>query len=222
MTRPLRLGICAWLAVTILVAACAHAPGASGGPGTAAEAARQALAQQARFAGIKPLDQGQIGQASWYQVAPSGDGWEVLIRIGWGDCPAGCINEHRWTYAVGPDGRAELVHEEGDALPDTTGVKGAVTAGPTCPVVRDPPDPACAERPVAGAVLVFNTPAGVEAARALSGKDGTFMVELAPGSYRLTAQPVDGLMRTPAPMDIEVKAGQPMADLKLSYDTGIR
>jgi len=222
MTRPLRVGIWPWLAVTILVAACAHSAGASGRPTTSGEAVQLALAQQARFAGIKPLDQNQIGQAAWYQVAPSGDGWEVLIRIGWGDCPAGCINEHRWTYAVGPDGRAELVHEEGDVLPDATGVRGTVTAGPTCPVVRDPPDPACAERPVAGAVLVFSTPAGVEAARVVSGKDGTFVVELAPGSYRLTAQPVDGLMRTPAPMDIEVKPGQPMADLKVSYDTGIR
>ncbi len=222
MTRPVHVASLGWVAVAILVAACAQSPGGSGKPTMAAEAARLALSQQARFAGIGPLDPSLIGQAAWYKVVPSGDGWEVLIRIGWGDCPAGCINEHRWTYAIGRDGRAKLVHEDGDALPDATGVRGTVTAGPTCPVVRDPPDPACADRPVAGAVLVFSTPAGAEAARVGSAGDGTFVVELPPGTYRLTARPVDGLMGTPGPLDVEVKAGQPMADLQVTYDTGIR
>jgi hypothetical protein len=109
----------------------------------------------------------------------------------------------------------------GSATP-TTGVQGTVTAGPTCPVVTNPPNPACAERPVAGAVLVFANGAGDEVARTASADDGTFSVELAPGAYRLTAQPVAGLMGAPAPMDVEVEAGQPMTRLQLSYDTGIR
>lgn len=209
-------------ATLVLLVACSPAGGGSGGPPTAAEAARLALSQQERFRGIEPFDQSLIGQSAWYQVAPSADGWEVLIRIGWGDCPAGCINEHRWTYAVGRDGGVELVNEAGDSLPDTTGVRGTVTAGPTCPVVRNPPDPACADRAVAGAVLVFTDAAGSEVARATSNADGTFAVKLAPGSYRLTAQPVDGLMGTPAPMDVGVEAGQPMTELTVSYDTGIR
>ena len=39
-----------------------------------------------------------------------------------------------------------------------------VLAGPTCPVVTDPPDPACADRPVEGAELVVTTPESVDAA----------------------------------------------------------
>jgi len=212
------------IAVTLALALAACSPAASGsaGPITAAEAAGLALAEQPRFAGIGPLDENLIGQASWYQVAESSDGWQVLIRIGWGDCPAECINEHRWTYSVGREGRVELVSEDGDALPDVTGVRGTVSAGPTCPVVTDPPDPACADRPVAGAVLVFTNAAGVEVERTTSGDDGSFSVELAPGSYRVVAQPVDGLMGTPGPIDVEVEAGQPMAELIVSYDTGIR
>jgi hypothetical protein len=189
---------------------------------TAAEAAQLALAQQARFVGISARDENLIGQAAWYEVTPANDGWQVVIRIGWGDCPAGCINEHRWTYAVGRDARVQLVREEGDALSAGTGVRGTVTAGPTCPVVTEPPTPGCEERPVAGAVLVFTTPAGVEVARATSASDGTFSVDLAPGAYRLTAQPVEGLMGTPAPMEIEVEPGVPMTELQVSYDTGIR
>jgi len=209
------------LVIVLALAACAESPGASG-PTDAAAAARLALAQQARFAGIGPLDDTLIGQAAWYEATVTDEGWQVVIRIGWGDCPAGCINEHRWTYAVGRDAKVELIQEDGDALPDATGVRGTVTSGPTCPVETQPPDPACAARPVAGAVLVFANAAGAEVARATSAADGTFIVELAPGAYHVTAEPVQGLMGTPEPVDVQVEAGQPMTDLQVSYDTGIR
>ncbi|MDP9469028.1 MAG: carboxypeptidase-like regulatory domain-containing protein [Chloroflexota bacterium] len=223
MRSPIRRAtILGAVSIAIAMTACSPPGSGSGAPVTAADAVRLALAQQDRFRGIGPLDQNLIGQAAWYEVAPSGDGWEVLIRIGWGDCPAGCINQHRWTYAVGRDGAVELANEEGDALPDATGVRGTVSAGPTCPVVTDPPDPDCADRPVGGAVLVVSDQAGVEVDRVTSAADGTFVLELAPGAYRLTAEPVDGLMGTPDPIDFEVEAGQPMTELPVSYDTGIR
>jgi hypothetical protein len=38
----------------------------------------------------------------------------------------------------------------------------------------------------------------------------------------LVAQPVEGLMGTPGPVDVGVEAGQPLIELKVSYDTGIR
>ena len=209
------------LIVALTLAACARVPGTSDTPMTATQAAGLALAEGARFAGIGPRDDNLIGQAAWYEVAGVDDGWQVVIRIGWGDCPAGCINEHRWTYAVGRDASVKLIREEGDVLPDGTGVRGSVTAGPTCPVVTEPPTPGCEERPVAGAVLAFTDPAGVEVARVTSAADGSFSVELAPGAYRLTAEPVEGLMGTPAPMDVLVEAGAP-TELQVSYDTGIR
>jgi len=189
---------------------------------TADQAARLALTQQDRFTGIAARDDNLIGQAAWYQVAASGDGWDVLIRIGWGDCQAGCIKEHLWTYHVSGDGTIALAHDTGDPLPDATGVSGRVTAGPTCPVVTNPPDPACAERPVAGAVLVIRDQSGREVGRVTAGKDGTFVLQLAPGAYQLVPQPVKGLMGTAAPIDFEVEAGQPTTEVQVSYDTGIR
>ena len=220
MKGPTRRVVTATLILALGLAACAASPGGSP-PIDAAAAARLALAQQDRFAGIGPHDEKLIGQAAWYEVTDVEDGWQVLIRIGWGDCEAGCINEHRWTYAVARTGKVELTHEEGDALPDATGVRGTVTAGPTCPVETEPPDPACAARPVAGAVLVFTDAGGAEVARGTSAADGTFTVELAPGAYRLTPQSVKGLMGTPAVMDVVVEAGLP-TELQVSYDTGIR
>ncbi|MEP6807046.1 MAG: carboxypeptidase-like regulatory domain-containing protein [Chloroflexota bacterium] len=223
MTSPIRTTLVV-MAITVAVAigACSIFPAASSQSTTAAQAARLALAQQARFAGIGPFDQKLIGQAAWYKVAASGDGWEVLVRIGWGDCPAGCINQHRWTYSVARNGSVKLEDEAGDPLPAATGVRGTVTAGPTCPVIRDPPDSNCADRPVAGAILAFSAATGTEVARVTSNEEGTFVVELAPGSYRVAVNPVEGYMGTPTPMDVEVEAGQPMAELQISFDTGIR
>jgi hypothetical protein len=208
-------------AVLLVVVACTHG-GGGGHVTTADQAARLALAQQARFAGIGARDDSLIGQADWYRVSASADGWEVLIRIGWADCPAGCINEHRWTYHIGGNGSIALVRDTGDPLPNGTGVSGTVTAGPTCPVVTNPPDPACAERPVAGAVLVIRDRGGSEVGRVTTAQDGSFAFQLAPGSYQLIPQPVKGLMGTAAPIDVRVEAGQPMTEVHVSYDTGIR
>jgi hypothetical protein len=220
MNGPTGRVVMATLVLATGLAACAARPGGTA-PIDAATATQLALAQQERFAGIAAHDESLIGQAAWYEVMAVEDGWQVLIRIGWEDCEAGCINEHRWTYAVARTGSVELAREEGDALPDSTGVRGTVTAGPTCPVETQPPDPACAARPVAGAILVFSDAGGTEVARATSAADGTFTVELAPGAYRLMPKSVDGLIGTPAAMDVLVEAGPP-TELQVSYDTGIR
>ncbi|MDH4334027.1 MAG: carboxypeptidase-like regulatory domain-containing protein [Chloroflexota bacterium] len=210
------------VALILVLAACARLPGASSAPVTADAAAQAVLAQQARFTGIEPVDPNLIGQASWYEVVEAGTGWEVTVRIGWGDCPAGCISEHRWTYAVSVEGSVTLLREEGDELLGPTGVRGSVSAGPTCPVVTDPPDPACADRPVAGAVLVITDLDDVEIARVTSGANGEFSVDLPSGAYRLVPQSVDGLMGTAARMDFGVEAEGPPTELLVSYDTGIR
>jgi len=101
-------------------------------------------------------------------------------------------------------------------------VEGTVSAGPTCPVERNPPDPSCADRPVAGAVLLVLDPAGAEVARTVSAADGTFVVRLRPGVYRLVPQPREGLMGTAQPVDFQVQDGISLPPLRVTYDTGIR
>ena len=97
-------------------ASAAGSPGA-GPVNSAEEAAALVLAQDPAFAGIIPKDPDLIGQGSWYEVTPIDGGWQVVVEIGWGDCPAGCIDKHTWTYAVSPDGRVGLIGEEGPAVP---------------------------------------------------------------------------------------------------------
>jgi hypothetical protein len=106
-------------------------------------------------------------------------------------------------------------------VPATVTVRGTVLAGPVCPVVREPPDPGCADRPVEGAVIEVSSLDGSVVARIVSDSAGHFTVELAPGKYQFTPQPVAGLVGTAAPVDVEVAPGSGV-DQTFSYDTGIR
>jgi hypothetical protein len=233
------------LVVATLLAACAPsptpspsasvpAPSPSSAPGptaitSPAAAAAAVLAVDPRFTGLAAQDPNLIGQCCFYTVAPSGSGYTVTIEIGWGDCPAGCIDHHRWTYSVGADGSVHLDGEDGPTVPagvpgsdGTTGVigiRGVATAGPVCPVVR-PNDSACADRPVVGALVHVIDATGLEVATLETDAAGAFVVSLPPGRYRVQPDPVEGLMGTAAPFDVDVSAS--LVQVQLIYDTGIR
>jgi len=101
------------------------------------------------------------------------------------------------------------------------GIAGRVLAGPTCPVERVPPDPACAQRGIVGAVIVV-TGGGAEVARVTSGLDGTYAVQLPPGTYTLTPQPVQGLLGVAPPAQATIPAEGDGPTVDFTYDTGIR
>lgn len=191
------------------------------------------IATEKRLTGITQRNPDAIGQASWYEITQaSGVGAAVVtVRVGWGDCQAGCIDEHRWAYAVAPDGTVTVVSEAGGAVPDDawpgrpfagrTGIRGTASAGPTCPVERIPPDPACAPRPVVGALIVIRDASGAEIAQGTTGAGGSYFVEIAPGTYMVEPQPAKGLMGTPGPLPVTVNDGF-ASTVDLDYDTGIR
>lgn len=242
------------ISTVILLAACAPpatpSPSASGAPGsspagspspsvspaptsiTSPEAAATlVIASDPRFAGIGEQDPNLIGRCCSYLATLAGAGYAVTIEIGWGDCPAGCIDRHHWFYSVTTDGEIHLDREDGPPVPagipgpgdGTTGgvigIRGIATAGPVCPVVR-PNDPACADRPVASATVHVIDATGTEVATMETDATGAFVVTLPPGRYRLVPEPVDGLLGTAVPVDVTV--GASLALVQLSYDTGIR
>ena len=234
------VGIALLAAATLVVTGCAGAASSPKGsipPGpavtTPAQAVAQVIAAEPRLTGIQAFDTGLIGQSSWFTVEPaSGVGaFLVTVRVGWGDCEAGCIDEHGWVYAVTPDGGVRVVNETGPAVPDDawpspngvgeTGIRGAALAGPVCPVERVPADPNCAARPVAGAVIIVRDGSGSEVARVTTGPEGDFFVTLQPGPYVLEPQPVEGYMGTAPPVEVSVKDGI-TAEIQVDYDTGIR
>ena len=102
-----------------------------------------------------------------------------------------------------------------------TGVAITAVAGPTCPVETNPPDPACAPRPVAGATILILAGPGTTVATLVTDATGTARVALRPGEYVVAAQPGAGMMGTPEPQDVTVVAGK-LTPVALAYDTGIR
>jgi hypothetical protein len=126
------------ISAALLVACCAAGSGASqppadGGPvNTEDQAVARVVAREPRLAGIQKRDPEMIGQSNWYEVTPaSGVGaFIVTVRVGWGDCQAGCIDEHTWVYAVLPDGTVNLQSDGGGEVPDaawpSTGASGDV------------------------------------------------------------------------------------------------
>ena len=101
-------------------------------------------------------------------------------------------------------------------------ITGIVTAGPVCPVVTEPPDPSCEDRPVAGAEIVVRNASGDEVARVRTAEDGTFSISVAAGQYELVPQPVEGMMGTAAAVQVTLDEGVPAEPIEISYDTGIR
>ncbi len=201
----------------------------------AADAFAVVRARSPYFDAVEARDPQRVGQAAWWTATPStpgtSGGWVVTVSVGWGDCPAGCIDSHVWRWSVAADGATTLVDETGPALPGAVrtglvasatagGVGGEVTAGPTCPVVR-PGESGCDDRPVADADLVVRDATGAEVARFTTDSSGLFRIGLAPGGYTLEPQPAAGLLGTAKPETFTVAAGV-LTFLAVSYDTGIR
>lgn len=107
------------------------------------------------------------------------------------------------------------------AAADEYAVTGTAHAGPVCPVQHDPPDPACADRPVDGAVLLIVDDAGRTVAETRTDADGHFTTELPAGNYTLVPQPVEGLPGTAQPQTFTTGRGLAPA-LDVAYGTGIR
>lgn len=242
MARPLIRSV----AILLLVAACAGGAGTpsspvptiGGGPVTTEEQAiARVIAHQPRLAGIGKRDPGMIGQSSWYEAMPaSGVGaFIVTVRLGWGDCQAGCIDEHTWVYAVGPDGSVTLQSEGGGAVPDTawpaaagggqagrTGILVTAVAGPTCPVETVPADPACAPRPVPDRTIEVTDGAGRSVARQGTDAAGMSFFEVPAGVYVIRVVDTgDDPFGIPEAQKVEVVAGV-AAPVTIAFDTGIR
>ena len=111
----------------LLLAACSSAgstappsgsPGAAGRQVTSVEdAAARVIEVNPSLAGVGPKDPNMIGACCWYTGSETGDGYTVTFEVGWGDCPAGCINRHSWTFAVSKDGAVTRHRRAGPAGP---------------------------------------------------------------------------------------------------------
>ena len=123
------------------------------------------------------------------------------------------------TSPSGSSGPSPIVSPAGPP-PSVTGV---VTAGPVCPVERNPPDPSCAPRPVAGAVIEAVDAGGHAVAQATTAADGSYLLTIGEtGTFTITGQPVAGFMRAPEPVSVTLASPGTTERVDLEYDTGIR
>jgi hypothetical protein len=83
-----------------------------------ADAAALVIATNPMFAGATQLKPDVIGASKYWKAEPlASGGYRIELTIGWGDCPAGCIERHVWTYDVDANGGLTLVGETGDPVP---------------------------------------------------------------------------------------------------------
>ncbi len=102
------------------------------------------------------------------------------------------------------------------APPADTGVRGTVTAGPSCPV--ETPDRPCPPRPVAGRVEARSGSGGLAASTATDA--GAYVLRLPPGTYTITVVTGAVLPRCPAVTVAVPASGTATADI--ACDSGIR
>ena len=177
---------------------------------------------------LRPGRAGEAGTPSSPRRA-SASSWS-RCDVGWGDCESGCIDEHSWVYAIGPDGTSRRlrirltgatrrVAEPGWSRQDRD--RGVAVAGPVCPVERVPPDPACAARPVADATIVIRDASG-SVGRAGRDRRGWLVPRRGPARRLPGRAATGGGSHGRCPGPVGHRRDGPMATVQLDYDTGIR
>ncbi|HKN80547.1 MAG TPA: carboxypeptidase-like regulatory domain-containing protein, partial [Actinomycetota bacterium] len=85
-------------------------------------------------------------------------------------------------------------------------IRGSVLLAPMCPVESS--DSPCPGRPLAGVPVHVVDADGNVRASVVSGDDGAFTIDVAPGSYLLTASIEEDPARSVKPVRVAVRAGE--------------
>jgi hypothetical protein len=126
----------------------------------------------------------------------------------------------RSTVVVGLVGLAlSACSTEGASEAEDAGVRGIAFIGPTCPVEREPPDPSCADRPLARAVIRAQR-GGRVAGETRTDARGRFRLRLSPGRYQLYTS--GGIAPFAAPVATARVVSHRFTRLELHVDSGIR
>ncbi|RJQ11499.1 MAG: hypothetical protein C4558_03200 [Dehalococcoidia bacterium] len=100
-----------------------------------------------------------------------------------------------------------------------SGVRGRVTIGPMCPVMRV--DQPCPDQPYRALLIVHDT-SGREITRIESSEDGTYALVLPPGSYMMSPQsPSASRLPWASPQPFEVRPSV-WTVMNIEFDSGIR
>lgn len=103
----------------------------------------------------------------------------------------------------------------------SSGVRGTVLLGPTCPVVQNPPDPRCADKPYQTRLVITTSDQSKVIKEFSSDADGKFYVQIPPGKYAIRTAAAANILPYCAHDAFNVEADT-FTDITVSCDTGIR
>lgn len=102
------------------------------------------------------------------------------------------------------------------------GIRGIVLLGPTCPVMRNQPDPACPDRPYT-TKLILTSQGGTQNSKEFSsGIDGKFNIEIMPGDYTISNAPSTNILPRCTNNEIIHVVSNQFASTTVYCDSGIR
>jgi len=104
----------------------------------------------------------------------------------------------------------------------TGGIKGTVLLGPTCPVMRNPPDPQCADK-LYSTALEVTTGDGTQVIKQFSSDEkGEFSVDLPAGEYAIQQGENTKVYPRCSSSGVIKVFGNAYTEITVSCDTGIR
>lgn len=104
--------------------------------------------------------------------------------------------------------------------PQTSGMLGIVTIGPTCPVQYEDSGSYCQDKPYEAVVQIKTVDGKTTIAQVKSDKDGMFKINLAPGAYLLV--PVNAAVYPRASSQEVTVEKNKFTQVAIEYDSGLR
>ena len=103
----------------------------------------------------------------------------------------------------------------------SSGISGIVLLGPTCPVVMDPPHPACADKPYKTDLMLTTADQSHIITKFSSDTDGKFSVKVGPGEYAIRSTAAANILPYCSHDALKVEKDK-FTNITVSCDTGIR
>lgn len=101
-------------------------------------------------------------------------------------------------------------------------ISGTVLLGPMCPVMRDPPDPACADKPHKTNLVLIKKGTEQVVKEFSSDEDGKFKIEVKTGEYTIQNTPFSAMLPRCSSSNIIKVSVSVITQVDVSCDTGIR
>ena len=115
-----------------------------------------------------------------------------------------------------PDGRTFVEQVKG------SGIRGMVLLGPTCPVIKDPPDPDCADKPYATTLVVTTSDQSRVIKEFQSDETGKFNVQVNPSEYAIRSAAASNILPYCSSSEVIKVNASTYTETTVHCDTGIR